>query len=103
MKTRKAFLAKVLAVAVAITSVLPGGALTAKAAPQLQTTESSKWMYMDDNGVFKMSPENWLDASTNEQADVFGDVLTIGNGLQTWHFSSSSTNGNGHEIGRAHV
>lgn len=97
MKTRKAFLAKVLAVAVAITSVLPGGALTAKAAPQLQTTESSKWMYMDDNGVFKMSPENWLDASTNEQADVFGDVLTIGSGLQTWHFSSSSTSGNGHE------
>ena len=77
---KKTFLARVLAVAVTITAVLPGGgALTANAAT-IQTTQEG-WKIERDN-------DNW-DGS-------FDDALNLG-GVQTWHLQSSSTDGNGHK------
>lgn len=77
---KKTFLARVLAVAVTITAVLPGGgALTANAAT-IQTTQEG-WKIERDN-------DNW-DGS-------FDDALNLG-GVQTWHLQSSLTDGNGHK------
>ena len=79
MKTKKAFLAKVLAAAVTITSILPGGALTANAATIKDTTDG--WKVERDSG-------NW--------SGKFDDALNLG-GIQTWRLKAQSTDGNGHE------
>lgn len=70
MKKAKAFLARVLAVAVTVTSILPGSLLPISAA-QIQTTE---------NG-WKVQKEytNW--------SDEFDDFLNL-DGIQTWHMVS---------------
>ena len=92
MKGKK-FLTKVLAAAVAVTSILPGG-LTVQAAPKVQTETISKWMYTNENKKFMMSENNWLDAETNEEFSTFGKTLYVGEGIQTWRLESSETDGN---------
>ncbi|MCI8785628.1 MAG: leucine-rich repeat protein [Eubacterium sp.] len=79
MKTKKAFLAKVLAAAVTITSILPGGAFTANAATIKDTTDG--WKVERDSG-------NW--------SGKFDDALNLG-GIQTWRLKAQSTDGNKHE------
>ena len=66
MKTKKAFLAKVLAAAVTITSILPGGALTANAATIKDTTDGWK---------VERTAGNW--------SGEFDDGVNLG-GIQTW-------------------
>ena len=86
MKTRKAFLAKVLAAAVAITSLLPGGAMTANAANVQLFSEGWKVQKVpakvDTNWEWKWD-------------DEFEDELNL-NGIQTWHIQSSDADGNEH-------
>lgn len=86
MKTRKAFLAKVLAAAVAITSLLPGGAMTANAADVQLFSEGWKVQKVpakeDPNWEWKWDEE-------------FEDELNL-NGIQTWHIQSSDADGNQH-------
>ena len=79
MKKRKSFLAKLLVMAVTITTVLPGGgALTANAA------------------TIELTDEGWkVERDNNNWEGSFDDALNIG-GVQTWHLVASSTDGNGH-------
>ena len=86
MKTRKAFLAKVLAAAVAITSLLPGGAMTANAADVQLFSEGWKVQKVPA----KADP-NW----EWKWDDEFEDELNL-NGIQTWHIQSSDADGNQH-------
>ena len=97
MKTRKAFLAKVLAAAVVITSVLPVGTLTASAAPTVKTEqEQVKWMYADDDGNFTMKPQYWIDSQTGKESNMFGANLLLGDAMESWGFQALETDGSGH-------
>ena len=83
MKTRKAFLAKVLAAAVTITSLLPGGAVTADAAD------------------IQKSEEGWkVQKQASDWSDDFDDFLNLG-GIQTWHIESTDADANVHNQGLA--
>ncbi len=74
MKTRKRILATLLSVAVAATTVLPGGALTANAAT-IVTRESA------------------TDVENSETWSETMDKENIG-GTPYWHLQSSATNNN---------
>lgn len=96
MKKAKAFLAKVLTVAVMVTSVLPIGALNTNAAPTVKTEDDTRWMYTGENG-FIMNKNRWIDLKTGEPYAMFGENLDLGeNVMPTWHFQSSLEDGNGH-------
>lgn len=97
MKLRKALVAKVLAAAVAITSVLPMGAMTANAAPVVRTEEETvKWMYTNENNNFVLKQEHWIDAKTGEAFEMFGKEFVLGDAIPTWHFNSLTSDENGH-------
>lgn len=78
---RKAFLAKVLAAAVAVTSVLPGG-LIAEAATIKNETKRTDW---EAN-----AGANWGPAAEGESA--FDGKLNVG-GFQSWHFKAREVTG----------
>lgn len=97
MKLRKALVAKVLAAAVAITSVLPMGAMTANAAPTVRVEKDEvKWMYADAEGNFTMKPERWIDSKTGKQTTIFGDNLIVGDAMASWGFQALNTDGSAH-------
>lgn len=79
---RKAFLAKVLAAAVAVTSVLPSG-LVAEAATIKNETKRTDW---EAN-----AEASWGPAAEGESA--FDGKLNVG-GFQSWHFKATEATGN---------
>lgn len=93
----KAILAKLLAVAVTMTSILPGSLLQANAAPVIFEETTHQWMYTDEENKFQMNPERWIDAkSATAQTpfENFGRTLYVGEGLPTWRLTSLVTDGN---------
>lgn len=97
----KAILAKTLAIAVAVTTILPGNPLSAKAAPTVFTETTRQWMYTNENNKFVMEEKNWLNAMSEQAFQNFGRTLYVGEGLQTWRLTSSATDGNDNKISYA--
>ena len=96
----KRFLARTLAIAVAATSVLYGGGLSAEAAPRVRRESVNEWMHTSSNNKFSMNPNNWLDLTAKQPFSEFGRNYTVGPALAIWYLESSPTeDGNNNTIG----
>lgn len=98
MRKTKGFVARVLAAAMIITSVLPMGTLTASAKPTVKTAKDQvQWMYADADGDITIDPSHWLDSKTGNVFDGFGGKELVGEAMLSWKFNALESDGDQHK------